>query len=180
MAIYFISDCHFNAQRTIDISKRPFQSLEELNKTMIKNWNSVVNKDDTVFILGDFGDLFYAKFLNGEKVFIKGNYERGHYTTEELKKYFDVVYPTDVMYLPTTYNGKEYHLYLTHEPLNLNNRPMTENTLGLFGHIHKLCMIKRYGINVGADLHYFTPIGMDTVLFYHNAALNYYDDNVFN
>jgi hypothetical protein len=40
-------------------------------------------------------------------------------------------------------------------------------------------MIKRYGINVGVDCHYFTPIDMDTVLFYHNAALNYYDENVF-
>jgi hypothetical protein len=56
---------------------------------------------------------------------------------------------------------------------------MTEDTFGLFGHVHKLVMIKKCGINVGADLHYFTPIDMDTVLFYHNAALHYYDENVF-
>jgi calcineurin-like phosphoesterase family protein len=86
---------------------------------------------------------------------------------------------TDVMYLPMEYNNKIYDLYLTHEPLNISSRPMTERTIGLFGHIHKLCMVKRYGINVGADCHYFTPIGMDTILFYHNAALHYYDDNVF-
>jgi hypothetical protein len=41
-------------------------------------------------------------------------------------------------------------------------------------------MIKRYGINVGVDCHHFTPIDMDTILFYHNAALHYYDENVFN
>ena len=177
--IFFTSDLHFNAQRTIDISKRPFKSLEELNRTLINNWNNTVNKDDTVYILGDFGNLSYAKYLNGRKVFIKGNYERNHYTNEELEQYFDVVYPMDVMYLPVMYNEKMYDIYLTHEPLNLMNRPMTEDTIGLFGHIHKLCMIKKYGINVGTDLHYFTPIDMDTVLFYHNAALNYYDENVF-
>ena len=170
---------HFNAQRTIDISKRPFSSLEELNKTLISNWNRTVSKDDIVYILGDFGDLFYAKFLNGKKYFIKGNYERNHYSDEELKKYFDVVCPTDVVYIPVEYNGKLYHLSLTHEPMNLDGNAMTPDSLGLYGHVHKLCMVKKYGINVGTDLHYFTPIGMDTILFYHNAALHYYDDNVF-
>ena len=177
--IYFTSDLHFNAQRTIDISKRPFRSLEELNKTLIDNWNKTVTKDDTVYILGDFGDLSYAKFLNGRKVFIKGNYERNYYSDEELKKYFDVVYPMRVMYLPVEHNGKLYHIEITHEPLNLTHDAMTDDTIRLFGHVHKLCMVKRYGINVGTDLHYFTPIDMDTVLFYHNAALNYYDANVF-
>ena len=179
MAIFFTSDLHFNAQRTIDISKRPFKTPEELNKALIENWNNTVTKDDTVYILGDFGDLSYAKYLNGRKVFIRGNYERHYYTHEELQQYFDVVSPLDVMYLPVEHNGKMYHIYLTHEPLNLLERPMTEDTFGLFGHIHKLVMIKRCGINVGADLHYFTPIDMDTVLFYHNAALHYYDENVF-
>ena len=84
------------------------------------------------------------------------------------------------MYLPVPYNGIMYHLRLTHEPLNLPNEDMTEDTIGLFGHIHKLCMIKKYGINVGADCHDFTPISFDTILFYHNAILNYYDANVFN
>ena len=179
MSIFFTSDLHFNAQRTIDISKRPFKTPDELNKTLIKNWNETVTKDDTVYILGDFGDLSYAKFLNGRKVFIKGNYERDYYSDEYLKQFFDVVYPMKVMYLPIDYNDKMYHIYLTHEPLNLPDEPMKENTIGLFGHVHKLCMVKEYGINVGADCHYFTPIDLDTVLFYHNAALNYYDANVF-
>ncbi len=178
--IFFTSDLHFNAQRTIDISKRPFKTPKELNKALIKNWNNAVTKDDTVYILGDFGDLSYARFLNGKKIFIKGNYERSYYTDEELKQYFDVVCPIDVMHLPVVHNGKLYHLRLTHEPLNISGKDMTDDFIGLFGHVHKLCMIKKYGINVGADLHYFTPIDMDTVLFYHNAALNYYDENVFN
>ena len=49
----------------------------------------------------------------------------------------------------------------------------------LFGHIHKLCMIKSYGLNVSVDCHNFTPIDLDTVWFYHNAVLNHYDDEVF-
>jgi calcineurin-like phosphoesterase family protein len=77
------------------------------------------------------------------------------------------------------HQGKIYNVNLTHEPLNIATKDMDESTVGLFGHVHKLCMIKKYGINVGADLHYFKPIDFDTILFYHNAALHYYDDNVF-
>jgi calcineurin-like phosphoesterase family protein len=130
------------------MSKRPFDSVDELNKALINNWNKVVSKDDTVYILGDFGDLSYAKYLNGRKVFIRGNYERGHYTQEELEQYFDVVYPLDVMYLPVEHNGKSYDIYITHEPLNLSRRPMTKTTIGLFGHIHKLCMMMMYLIKL--------------------------------
>ena len=83
------------------------------------------------------------------------------------------------MYLPVNYKGKLYHLQLTHEPMNLSGEPMTDDTIGVFGHVHKLCMIKRYGINAGTDCHHFTPIDIDTILFYHNAALHYYDENVF-
>lgn len=177
--VFFTADLHFNAQRTIDISKRPFKTIEELNRTLILNWNETVSKDDTVYILGDFGDFSYAKFLNGRKIFIKGNYERHRYNNEELKKYFDVVVPMDVMNIQLIHNDKLYTLSLTHEPLNLTGQHMTENYIGLFGHIHKLCMVKKYGINVGVDLHYFKPVSMDTILFYHNAALHYYDNNVF-
>ena len=177
--VFFVSDLHFNQQRTIDISKRPFKSLDELNNTLINNWNSTVSRDDTVYILGDFGDFYYAQFLNGYKIFIRGNYERGRYSNEYLSQFFEYVYPYDVMDISLDYNNKTYNIKLTHEPLNLKNKSLTKDYIGIFGHIHKLCMIKKYGINCGADLHYFTPISFEDILFYHNAALNYYDDNVF-
>ncbi len=35
---------------------RPFDSIEEMDETLISNWNSRVKGNDTVYILGD---LFY-------------------------------------------------------------------------------------------------------------------------
>ena len=64
--IFFTSDTHFNAQRTLDLSKRPFNDLNEMNSTLINNWNSVVGKNDIVFHLGDFGDYRFREFLNGD------------------------------------------------------------------------------------------------------------------
>ena len=38
---------------------------------------------------------------------------------------------------------------------------------------------KSYGINVSSDCHNFTPIDLDTVKYYHNGIMNYFDDDVF-
>ena len=73
--IYFTSDTHFNQQRTLDLSKRPFKNLEEMNNTMIKNWNDVVTSKDLVIHCGAFGEYDYIKQLNGKVILIYGNYE---------------------------------------------------------------------------------------------------------
>ena len=54
--IYFISDTHFGHQNIIRFNNRPFSTVEEMNETMIVNWNERVHQNDTIFILGD---MFY-------------------------------------------------------------------------------------------------------------------------
>lgn len=71
------------------------------------------------------------------------------------------------------YQGTEF--LLAHEPVKL--REKTE--FGLFGHIHSRQPVKKYGLDVGVDAHYFTPIDVETVLWYKNAIENFYDNNVF-
>jgi calcineurin-like phosphoesterase family protein len=63
---------------------------------------------------------------------------------------------------------------LCHEP-SLHDK----NYFNLFGHIHKLCMIKQFGLNVGIDCHNFYPCDLDTIIFYKNAIENHYDKEVF-
>jgi hypothetical protein len=53
------------------------------------------------------------------------------------------------------------------------------NNFLLYGHIHRLDMIKRNALNVGVDCHYFKPISIDEVLWHRNAILNHYDNEVF-
>jgi calcineurin-like phosphoesterase family protein len=82
--IFLIGDNHFGdydgPNSVIEIFKRPFSNSEQMNSTMIKNWNSVVKDEDTVFSLGDFAWLrdemiTYANKLKGNKVFILGNHD---------------------------------------------------------------------------------------------------------
>lgn len=54
MAIFYIADTHFNHSNIIGFDNRPFSSVEEMNETLIHNWNSVVKHGDQVYILGDF------------------------------------------------------------------------------------------------------------------------------
>lgn len=173
---FFIGDTHFNQQRTLEMSKRPFNNVEEMNKVLINNWNSIVGKNDIVYHLGDFGDYRFRELLNGKIILIKGNYERSGFK-EEFEKYsyyFDEIYE-----YKHEINIDKYHITMVHEPFRIKSNYIDETNINLFAHVHKLCMIKSYGICVSSDCHYFKPIDLDTILFYHNGLLHYYDNNVF-
>ena len=59
--IYFTSDLHLGHSNIIRMCNRPFNSVEEMNNTLIGNWNSRVTNRDDIYILGD---LFYKAALN--------------------------------------------------------------------------------------------------------------------
>ena len=48
--IWFTADTHFGHQRTLELSKRPYSNVEEMNWDMVKKWNSVVG-DQSVYLL---------------------------------------------------------------------------------------------------------------------------------
>lgn len=50
---FYISDLHIGHKNILKFDNRPFTSLEEMEKTIINNWNGVVKKNDEVYILGD-------------------------------------------------------------------------------------------------------------------------------
>ena len=55
MRVFVIADTHFWHKNIIDYCDRPFNSVEEMNSTLIKNWNKTVTNDDIVIHLGDVG-----------------------------------------------------------------------------------------------------------------------------
>lgn len=86
--IFFTSDEHFDHKNIIASCNRPFLSIEEMNITMIKNWNNVVGKNDLVFVLGDFCWTQESRWikiltqLNGTKILIRGNHDKRRYIPE--------------------------------------------------------------------------------------------------
>lgn len=178
--IYFTSDTHFGQERTLVLSKRPFVNVEEMDRTIINNWNTIVKDDDIVFHLGDFGNYETVKQLNGTIFLILGNYERkdieeGKITLDYLEHIGIQVIPDNEQithYIPET--EEKICMQLQHEPSKCD-----KNVFNLFGHIHGRQMIKKFGLDVGVDCHHFKPISIEDVLFYKEAIEKYYDEEVF-
>ena len=43
---WFTADHHFGHRNVIRFCNRPFETVEEMDRTMIDNWNAVVRPDD--------------------------------------------------------------------------------------------------------------------------------------
>lgn len=168
----FTSDTHFSSQRTLELSRRPYKTVSDMDWDMIAKWNSVIHPGDKVYHLGDFGDYWPLKYLNGEITLVLGNYEDKEMITNGYGPDWYVSQGFyDVLPRVTLPNG----LVLAHEPLKVKET----GEKGLFGHIHGRQKIKTFGIDVGVDGNNFYPFSEDDVKFYLNAIREgYYDKEV--
>lgn len=189
---WFLSDTHFSQQRTLELSRRPFRNLRDMDLTMISNWNKHIRKNDDVYFLGDFGaDFEYLKLLNFKNLFfVTGNYERkdrngndiSKETTEKILSYStdkNLIYVFDRGECKITLkDGK--NVTLIHEPINPNKDESSivdNNQLYLYGHIHGRTLYKTNGTDCGVDVHGFAPISEEEIIWRLNA-IKYLDENV--
>jgi len=136
---YYISDLHLFHEASIQYDDRPFDTLEEMHSTILKNWNDTVTNGDTVYILGDISlrgtneelIAFVAK-LKGQKILIRGNHDR--VSDFRYKQLFTGIY--DYKELSDSAHKETYHLVLSHYPIFSWNR-MNRGALLLYGHVHK-------------------------------------------
>jgi len=123
---------------------------------LVKRWNQVVAENDVVYHLGDFGDSKYLSHLNGEKIFlIIGNYESMNNGAIFQNSKVEVIQDHSVVVI------RDKSFRLIHAPENIKYN----DEFYLFGHIHKLQLVKKFGLNVGVDCHDFRPINEETVYF---------------
>ena len=95
--IFYTSDLHLGHKNIIESCKRPFSSVEEMDETLIGNWNERVHRDDCVYVLGDL--IFraqlpserYLERLRGRKFLILGKHDQSWIKKTELGKYFESV-----------------------------------------------------------------------------------------
>ena len=94
---WFISDTHFGHKNILEYEKesRPFETIEEMNESIIHRWNSVVGDKDLVFHLGDvcFGKRYLDSVLprlKGKKRLVMGNHDT--YPSQHYLMYFDKLY----------------------------------------------------------------------------------------
>ena len=71
--VFFTSDLHIGHKNIIEYSHRPFSNIEEMNETLIDNWNKTVPEDGIVFDLGDPA-IFEKQVWNGVLSRLKGKH----------------------------------------------------------------------------------------------------------
>lgn len=140
--VYLYSDPHFGDEElAAGLPNRP--SADE----QVAMINAKVGRKDTLIILGDVGDVEYAKKLRGYKVLIMGNHDRG---ASVYKEVFDEVYEGPL------FVGER--LLLSHEPIDL---PFA---LNIHGHDHVGTKRGKNHLNVCSDVIGYTPINMNQLM----------------
>jgi calcineurin-like phosphoesterase family protein len=165
--IFFVSDPHFFHQNVIKYCNRPFETVEEMNSTMIENWNKKVCPNDSIFLLGDvsFAKPEFTetilKQLNGNIYLVKGNHD---WNLRTLGKYFCWEKDLVTIEVPDeTIQGGYRPVVLCHYPLMTWDR-MRYGSIQLFGHVHEKWEGNNRQMNVGVDVNNFTPISYKEVL----------------
>lgn len=156
---YIISDTHFAHFNIIGYCDRPFSSAEEMDETMIANWNRIVKPDDTVYHLGDFAFgrgsrekiPEYVERLNGNIVLTRGNHDRQTNTWYKRAGFAEIIGK------PWEY---EKGVIFSHAP-----QPNKDN-INIHGHIHNLYHIhpNRLYVNMSVEVIDYTPVILENVL----------------
>jgi calcineurin-like phosphoesterase family protein len=151
MADWFISDHHFGHKNIMGYEARPFESMAACEDYMIEKHNELVEREDRVFMLGDFS--FYPKDitrgivdeLHGELHLIKGNHD-----SHSNKWYRDVGF-IEAYEFPIIY---ERFFILSHEPVYL---PKSSPYINVHGHLHGISLASNHHVNVSVELIAYTP-----------------------
>jgi len=131
--VRFIADLHLSHQNMA--TRRGFSTIEEHDEYIIAKWNSVVNKRDVTYILGDVTMEKSSPYplldrLNGIKHIVLGNHDR----RQDTKKLFDYAESVAGM---IQYKG----IMLTHAPIHPMELEYRFNK-NIHGHIHDKVVMK--------------------------------------
>lgn len=131
MKTFVIADPHFGHKNIIQYCNRPFESVSEMDKALIDNWNKTVSNDDIIWVLGDFAlasrdyTKSIIKSLRGRKRLILGNHDR--YSQEWYREAgFEFVSPYPILI--------ENFIILSHAPLEFLNENFP--FFNIYGHVH--------------------------------------------
>lgn len=190
MTIWFTGCPHFNHARIIELAKRPFDSVEQMNETLVANWNKVVGPRDTVYLLGDIcwesahgerdadPEPWLAR-LNGVKTIVWGNHDDKSWIPDsdharECTDYLELTIDKQrfvLFHYPIEdWNGRwkgSIHLHAhDHIPVFRNHLPPREVTSGLdLGPASRYpADLKCNRFRVGVDACNFRPVSLDEIM----------------
>lgn len=168
--IFLTSDNHFGHEKLCTTFKladgspaRPFSCAEEMDEHMIKQWNSVVRKNDWVYNLGDVvinrKHMHKLGRLNGKLRLVKGNHDI--FNDDEYHIYFERLLGVKVF--------SKYGAVCTHIPVH-TSQLQHRWRFNLHGHMHANLVLDQYGkpdkryINLCGEHWDYVPQSLDSLV----------------
>ena len=175
--IYFTSDLHLYHEKVIRHANRPFSSVEEMNQTLIRNWNKKVGVLDEVYILGDVtmkGAAYATEILaqlNGCKYLVKGNHDR--FTDQAT---FDIaIFEWIKDYYELEYQNERFILF--HYPIEEWNHSF-RGSIHLHGHQQNHADYNYQNLerglrrfDVGVDANDMSPVSIDDIVAFFSIEI---------
>jgi calcineurin-like phosphoesterase family protein len=181
---WFTSDWHIGHTNIIKYCNRPFANVQEMDKTILDNFFSVVKKGDTVYFLGDLS--FHIEAIKNTLMVISmagidfnvllGNHDDtsavSRFSHHQFRKNVYRMLDLEIEGQPVT---------LCHYPMLTFNRSH-HGAWQLYGHHHNggyhkdippAVMGKK--MNVGVDIHNFMPVSWDQVKEYMKKQPHNFD-----
>ncbi len=168
--ILYTSDLHFGHANAIRFDHRPFSDVDEMDHVMIKLWNSRVQSDDTVYIVGDFTYRskhtpdWYLRQLKGHKILILGNHDLPILNDPKSLHYLEGV--ERMMYV----TDGEHQISLCHFPIAEWNGYFN-GQYHIYGHIHgrkdetyEFMKTRDHALNAGCMINNYTPASFNELV----------------
>ena len=132
---FYIADLHIGHGHAIEFDNRPFKNVEEMDSKLISNWNSVVGKNDTVYVIGDFiwhREQSWSEILEqlkGNIVLICGNHDPNRFSSKTKSYFQDIKDYKSII-------DKDKHVIMCHYPIPFYKNDMNDDYVMLYGHVH--------------------------------------------
>lgn len=127
---------HTNIMKFCPQSRARYNNdVHYMNEQMVVEWNSCVQPEDLVYILGDVAFLpaqkaaEYLRRCNGRKILVQGNHDVKLVRDPGFRSCFESIHD----YLEITYNGHKICMF--HYPISEWNQ-MHRGALHFHGHLH--------------------------------------------
>ena len=168
---YYVADTHFGDERIIGLCNRPFCSIEDMTNTIVEKWNSVVDDNDHVYVVGDYacGDISnleeITNALHGHIHLIPGNHDMEWIHSEKAPQ------SVDVMSVIETVIDDGVEVVLCHYPL-CSYEGSLRGAVHVYGHVHNNFNAPNYSLlkylknsyNAGVDVNGFVPKTLEQLM----------------
>lgn len=150
--VRYYSDPHFH-HRNMAI-KRGFKDEFEMNEHIISEWNKIVKKKDSTYILGDItmekNNYGILDRLNGYKKVIAGNHDKPQHLRSLLE------HVNSVQSMKYIKDPKYGNIILTHAPIHPSELEFRW-PINIHGHVHENTLEDKRYWNVSAEVIDYKP-----------------------